>query len=144
VLKYPDVCLEINFLTHLLGEQFNPIPYTFLSRQSYLRHPSQQAFEQRKEMTFDCRLPNITELVFRGLYCPSSENLMKKAVVKGEGQGLELYGFQWEQPEQQEQPVQLGFPQPPTPTYIFCAFHIFPVFHIFLRYGNIFHIFALW
>jgi len=31
-------------------------------------------------MTFGCRLPNITELVFRGLLCPSSENLMKKSL----------------------------------------------------------------
>jgi len=75
-------CLSWNlgFLTHLLGEQLCPSPYTFLSRQNRFSHPSQKSFEQRKEITFDSRLPNITDLVFQGLYCPSSENLMKKAL----------------------------------------------------------------
>ena len=41
-------------------------------------HPSQKSLEQRKEMTFDRRLPNITDLVLRGLYCSFSENLIKK------------------------------------------------------------------
>jgi len=72
--------LKSVFLTHLFGEQLHPIPYILLARQSYFRHPSRKAFEQRKEMTFGCRLPNITKLVFRGLFCPSSENLMKKAL----------------------------------------------------------------
>jgi len=31
-------------------------------------------------MTFDRKLQNITDLVFRGLYDSSSENLMKKAL----------------------------------------------------------------
>jgi len=31
-------------------------------------------------MTFDRRLPNVTDLVFRGLYPPFSEYLMKKAL----------------------------------------------------------------
>jgi len=36
-----------------------------LPRQTKLFWLSQsKAFEQRREMTFDCRLPNITELVF--------------------------------------------------------------------------------
>jgi len=72
--------LKSVFLAHLFGEQLHPIPYTFLARQSYFRHPSGKAFELRKEMTFGCRLPNITELVFRCLFYPSSENLMKKAL----------------------------------------------------------------
>jgi len=41
---------------------------------------SQKFLEQRKEMTFDRRLQNITDLVFRGLYFSSSENLMKKTL----------------------------------------------------------------
>jgi len=52
-------------------------------------------------------------------------------VVKGEGQGLELYGFQWVQPVQ---PVQLGFAQPPLLDPYFDFFLLF----IFSRYGNIF------
>jgi len=31
-------------------------------------------------MTFDHRLPNIRAPVVRGLYCPSSQNLIKKAL----------------------------------------------------------------
>jgi len=31
-------------------------------------------------MTFDCRLQKIIDLVFRGIYCLSSENLMKKVL----------------------------------------------------------------
>jgi len=54
-------------------------PQSFLSRQSRFPHPSQKSLEQKKEMTFDRRLPNITDLVFRGLYCPS-ENLIEKAL----------------------------------------------------------------
>jgi len=42
--------------------------------------PSQKSFEQRKEMTFDRRLANIAAPVIRGLYCPSSQNLAKKAL----------------------------------------------------------------
>jgi len=56
------------FFTHLLGEQLHPIPYAVLAGQSYFRHPSSKALEQRKKMTLDCSLPNITELAFRGLY----------------------------------------------------------------------------
>jgi len=33
-------------------------------------------------MTFDRILANITDLIFRGSYRPSSENLMKKALHK--------------------------------------------------------------
>jgi len=58
--------------THLLGEQLRRSSYTFLSRQGYFPHPSQKSSEQRKEMTFDRRLANVTDpvLAFRGLYCP--------------------------------------------------------------------------
>jgi len=87
VLKYPSGCLEIRFLlTRLLGEQLCPSPYTFLSRQSRFPQPNQKSLdskdlEERKEMAFDLRLANITDLVlvFRGLYCPSA-NLMNKAL----------------------------------------------------------------
>jgi len=72
--------LKSVFLTHLFVEQLHPIPYTFLARRSYFRHPSQKTFEPGKEMTFGCRLPNITKQVFRCLFCSSSENLMKKAL----------------------------------------------------------------
>jgi len=81
VLKFPSVCLQIKaFLTHLLGGQLCPSPYTFLARQSHFRLPSQKSFEQRKEMTFDRRPANIEASVIRGLYCPSSQNLMEKAL----------------------------------------------------------------
>jgi len=39
-----------------------------------------KSFEQRKEMTFDPRLLNITAAVVRGLYCFSFQNLVKKAL----------------------------------------------------------------
>ena len=53
------------------------LPYTFLSRQRYFRHPSQTFFEQRKDMTFDRRLANIRAPVVLDLYCPSSQSLIK-------------------------------------------------------------------
>jgi len=31
-------------------------------------------------MTFDCRLANVSALLVRGIYCPSSQNLLKKAL----------------------------------------------------------------
>jgi len=79
-----SVCLEIRFFDTYLGVQFRPSPCNFISRQSDFPDPSQTFLEERKEMTFDRRLANITGpvLVFRGLYCPSSENLMKKALHK--------------------------------------------------------------
>jgi len=81
VLKCPSVCLEIRaFSTHLLGGQLCRIPYTFLARQSHFRHRSQKSFEQRKEVTFDSRLENVRALVIRGSHCPSSQNLIKKAL----------------------------------------------------------------
>jgi len=57
-------------------------------------HPSQNSLEQRKEITFDRRLPYVTDLVFRGFYCPSSENLMEKALheITANSQG-ELHPF---------------------------------------------------
>jgi len=72
--------LKSGFLTHLLVEQLRPSPYTFVSRQSHFSHPSQKSLEKRKEMAFGHRLPKITDLVFRGLYCPSSQNMMKKVL----------------------------------------------------------------
>jgi len=62
---------SVFFLTHLLGGQLCLSPYTFLSSRSCFLHPSQKPLEQRKEMTFERRLANITVPVVRGLYCPS-------------------------------------------------------------------------
>jgi len=52
-------------------------------------HPSQKSLEQWKEMTLDRRLPSVTDVVFRGLYCPFSENLMKNGLheIKANSQG---------------------------------------------------------
>ena len=47
---------------------------------SYFSHPSKKSFEQRKKMTFNHRLANITTPLVRGLYCPSSQSLIKKAL----------------------------------------------------------------
>ena len=64
-----------------------PIPYTFLTKQSHFRHRSQKeiaiAVEQSKEVTFANRLANVrtfASLVVRGLYCPFSQKLIKKAL----------------------------------------------------------------
>jgi len=65
---------------HLLGGRLCPIPYTFLARQSHFRHEGQKPSEQRKGMTFDGRLANVKIPVVRGLYYPSSQNLIKKAL----------------------------------------------------------------
>jgi len=46
VLKYPSVCLQISFSTHLLERQFWPSPYIFLSRQSYFTDPGQSPFNK--------------------------------------------------------------------------------------------------
>ena len=81
--KYPGVGLQNQFfLTHLLRNQIRPSTYTYFSRQSRFPCPNQKYIEQRNNMTFDRRLVNIADpvLVFRGLYCPSSENLMSKAL----------------------------------------------------------------
>jgi len=67
------------FLNTLTCGQLCPSPYTFLSRQSHFPHPSQKSFEQRKEITFDRRLANITAPVVRGLYCPP-QNLIQKTL----------------------------------------------------------------
>jgi len=72
--------LKSGFLTYLLGEQLPSSPYTFLTRQIHFTDPSQNSLEQKKEMTFDRRLLSITDLVFRGLYCPSTKSLLKKAL----------------------------------------------------------------
>jgi len=76
--------LKSFFLTHLLGEQLRPSPYTFLSRQSHFPPSESKNLEQRKEMTFDRTLTSIIDpvLVFRVLYCPFSENLIKKVLHK--------------------------------------------------------------
>jgi len=54
--------------------------------------PSQSkalSLEQRKEMTFNRRLANITDrvLAFRGLYCPYSEHLVTLHEITGNSQG---------------------------------------------------------
>jgi len=58
VRKCPSVFLEIRVFSTLtvLVWQLFPSPYTFLVRQSHFRQLSQKSFEQRKEMTLDCRL----------------------------------------------------------------------------------------
>jgi len=62
-----------------------PILYTFLNKQSHFRHRSQKeiaiAVEQRKEVTFANRLAKVrafVSLVVRCLYCPFSQNMIKK------------------------------------------------------------------
>jgi len=88
VLKYPGVCLEISvLLPHLLGEQLCPISYTLLDRQNHFHHLTQKSIEQRKEirqqnnkLTFDSRLPIVGAPVVRSLFCPSSQNLIKKVL----------------------------------------------------------------
>jgi len=67
VLKSPGVRLEISFLAHLFGEQLRPSPYTLLSRQTHFPHSSQKSFEQRKELTIDRKVANITAPVVCGL-----------------------------------------------------------------------------
>jgi len=52
----------------------------FLSIQSNFPHPSQKYFEQNKEMTFDRKLANVTDPVIRGLYYPSTQNLIQKSL----------------------------------------------------------------
>ena len=79
----PSVCLEIRFfLTHLLEGQLCPISNTFLARQRHFRHPRRRPSEHRKEMIFDGRLANVRALVVRGIYCPSSQNVIKKALLE--------------------------------------------------------------
>jgi len=79
LLMCPNVCFEIRaFLTYLGA--FSSNPSTFLSIQSHFPHPSQKSFEQNKEMTFGRRLANVTDPVVRGLYCPSTQHLIEKAL----------------------------------------------------------------
>jgi len=54
----PVFFLKLGFFSTLtvLVWQLFPSPYTFLVRQSHFRQLSQKSFEQRKEMTLDCRL----------------------------------------------------------------------------------------
>ena len=65
-------CAEV-----LLEVQLSHSPYTFLSSQSHFPHPSQKSIGQRIEMTYNRRLTNITAPVVRGLYCSSTQNLIK-------------------------------------------------------------------
>jgi len=53
-----------------------------LQQTKWFPHPSQKSLEQRKEMTFDRRLPNITDLVFQGLCCPSLKIGWKRPCMK--------------------------------------------------------------
>jgi len=79
VLWYLSVILEIMAsLTHLLGRIFPQSVHIFLQT-SHFPHPSEKAFEQTKEIIFDCILANITGPLVRGLCCPS-QKLMKKAL----------------------------------------------------------------
>jgi len=49
VLKCPTVCLEIRaYLTHLLGRQLCPIPYTFLTRKRISTIPVKIALNKGK------------------------------------------------------------------------------------------------
>jgi len=83
VLQCPSVCLENRAsVTHLLEGQLCSIPYTFIARRSHFRHPSQKLSEQSKEMTFDIVLANVRAPAVRGLYCPSSQNLIQKALLE--------------------------------------------------------------
>jgi len=79
IVEVPQ-CLFWNqgFFNILAGIFSNP--FTFLSIQSHFPHPSQKSFEQIKEMTFDRRLANVTDPVVRGLYFPSTQNLIQKAL----------------------------------------------------------------
>jgi len=60
-----------------------------------------------------------------------------ETVVKGEGQGLELYGV-WSRIGDRVDWVARGFSQPPFHELYFQYFFVFLIFFIFLRYGNIF------
>jgi len=59
---------------------------------------------------------------------------LEVSVVKGEGQGLELYGV-WSRIKDRVDRVARGFSQPPFPR---------PIISIFFCVFDIFHIFALW
>ena len=78
----PVLVVKSGSLMHLFRWQLCPSPYTFLSNQSLLPHPSQKSSEQRKEMIFERRLANSTAPIVRGLYAPSSQNLVKKALYE--------------------------------------------------------------
>jgi len=73
--------LKSGLFKHTSG-QFSSNVSTFLSSHSHFPHPSQKSFEQSKEMTFDRRLANVTDPVVRDLYCPSTQNLIQKALHK--------------------------------------------------------------
>ena len=57
--------------------------FLHLPRQTnHFRHPSHKPVEQRKEMTFGGRLANVRATVVCSLCCPSSQNLIKKALYE--------------------------------------------------------------
>jgi len=62
-------------------------------------------------------------------------------VVKGDSQGLELYGV-WSWIGDRVDRVARVFPTP-LPQPIFSIFFVFLIFFIFLRYGNILLVFTL-
>jgi len=62
---------------------------------------------------------------------------LEVSVVKGEGQGLELYGV-WSRIGDRVDQVARGFSQPPFPRPIFSILFLFLIFFIFLRYDNFF------
>jgi len=70
--------LKSGFFNTPIAGQLCPSLYTFFPRQSISPIPIQKSFEQKKEMTFDRRLANITAPVV----CPSSQNLVKRPCIK--------------------------------------------------------------
>jgi len=76
------LCLSCNqgSLTYLLRRKLSLRPYTFLPSQSHYLHPSQESCEKRTEKTFDLRRATITGPVVRGLYIPTTQNLIQKAL----------------------------------------------------------------
>ena len=82
VLKYLSVILEMRaFLKHVFGGNCVPAPHIFLQTRHF-PCSSERSFEQRKEMTFDRSLANITGPLARDLYCLSSQNLIKNTFMK--------------------------------------------------------------
>ena len=99
VLNYPGVCLEIRAFWHTyLGSKYAPVitpsspDKAFPLSQSKVLRTKERDDDIRQVSSslpfvhlfplFDCRLQNITDLVFRGLYCPSSQNLIKRLCIK--------------------------------------------------------------
>ena len=69
----------------------------------------------------------LESYIFRQTSAKFLPKTNSSTVVKGGGQGLELYGV-WSQIGDW---VDGGFPNLPSPTYIFNIFCVFDIFHIF-------------